>query len=120
MLGRYVPVKDNWAMCDSYCAHLKWMVRADKTALWAFLERRFDSEREFEVRFAVVLFKCMSVYMIEILKRTAGHRGCLHTSLSKKPQTILSSGYLSRLHLFVLQSSLPFLYSSIFYDVILK
>ena len=58
MLGRYVPVLDNWAVCDSYCAHAKWMVRADKVALWAFLERWFDSESEFEVRFAVVVAMC--------------------------------------------------------------
>ena len=55
MLGRYVPVLDNWAVCDSYCAHAKWMVRADKEVLWAFLSRWFSSEREFEVRFAVVV-----------------------------------------------------------------
>ena len=58
MLGRYVPVLDNWAVCDSYCAHAKWMVRADKAFLWAFLERWFDSKSEFEVRFAVVVAMC--------------------------------------------------------------
>ncbi|MBR2331790.1 MAG: hypothetical protein IKA38_04820 [Alistipes sp.] len=58
MLGRYVPVLDNWAVCDSYCAHAKWMARADKEALWAFLKRCFDSEYEFEVRFAVVVAMC--------------------------------------------------------------
>jgi 3-methyladenine DNA glycosylase AlkD len=58
MLGRYVPVLDNWAVCDSYCAHAKWMARADKTALWAFFERWFASEHEFEVRFAVVMAMC--------------------------------------------------------------
>ena len=58
MLVRYVPVLDNWAVCDSYCAHAKWMARADKEALWAFLEHWFDSEHEFEVRFAVVVAMC--------------------------------------------------------------
>ena len=58
MLGQYVPVMDNWAVCDSYCAHAKWMVRADKAVLWAFLEHWFDSEHEFEVRFAVVVVMC--------------------------------------------------------------
>ena len=58
MLGRYVPVLDNWAVCDSYCAHAKWMARTDKAALWAFLGRWFDSESEFEVRFAVVVSMC--------------------------------------------------------------
>ena len=57
-LSRYVPMLDNWAVCDSYCAHAKWMARADKVALWAFLERWFDSEYEFEVRFAVVVAMC--------------------------------------------------------------
>ena len=58
MLARYVPVMDNWAVCDSYCAHAKWMMRADKGLLWKFLERWFDSEHEFEVRFAVVVAMC--------------------------------------------------------------
>ena len=55
MLERYVPVLDNWAVCDSYCAHAKWMARADKKVLWAFLQRWFGSEHEFEVRFAVIV-----------------------------------------------------------------
>ena len=54
MLERYVPVLDNWAVCDSYCANAKWMARADKEALWMFLQRYFASSREFEVRFAIV------------------------------------------------------------------
>ena len=58
MLERYVPVMDNWAVCDSYCANAKWMVCADKDLLWSFLQRWFDSDREFEVRFAVVVSMC--------------------------------------------------------------
>ena len=58
MLSRYVPVMDNWAVCDSYCAHAKWMVRADKAVLWEFLEHWYSSRREFEVRFAVVVAMC--------------------------------------------------------------
>ena len=54
MLGRYVPVMDNWAVCDSYCANAKWMAKADKEALWMFLQPYFNSAREFEVRFAIV------------------------------------------------------------------
>ena len=66
MLSRYVPVLDNWAVCDSYCAHAKWMARADKETLWAFWERWFDSECEFEVRFAVVVAMWMA-YSVRIL-----------------------------------------------------
>lgn len=58
MLTQYIPILDNWAVCDSYCAHAKWMTRTDKEALWRFLEHWFRSEREFEVRFAVVVAMC--------------------------------------------------------------
>ena len=33
MLEHYIPVLDNWAVCDSYCANAKWMARADKEML---------------------------------------------------------------------------------------
>ena len=75
MLGRYVPVLDNWAVCDSYCAHAKWMTRADKAALWAFLERWFRSEHEFEVRFAVVVAMCYFLneeWLYKVLERING------------------------------------------------
>lgn len=53
-LERYIPVLDNWAVCDTYCAHAKWMKSADKAVLWAFVQSYFLSNREFEVRFAIV------------------------------------------------------------------
>ena len=53
-LTHYVPIIDNWAVCDSYCAHAKWMKNADKEAVWEFLQQYFESTREFEVRFAIV------------------------------------------------------------------
>jgi 3-methyladenine DNA glycosylase AlkD len=58
LLEYYVPVMDNWAVCDTYCAHAKWMKRAEKNILWAFLQRWFYSGFEFEVRFAVVVSMC--------------------------------------------------------------
>lgn len=62
MLSNYIPVMDNWAVCDSYCAHAKWMAKADKMRLWEFLLPWFSSSREFEVRFAVVASMC---YMLD-------------------------------------------------------
>lgn len=58
MLARYVPVLDNWAVCDSYCANAKWLAKADKERVWFFLQQWFESHREFEVRFAVVVSMC--------------------------------------------------------------
>lgn len=58
MLECFVPVIDNWAVCDAFCANAKWMLQADREVLWAFLGRWFVSEREFEVRFAIVASMC--------------------------------------------------------------
>ena len=58
MLGHFVPVMDNWAVCDAFCANAKWMLRMDKALLWDFLQPWFSSHREFEVRFAVVASMC--------------------------------------------------------------
>ena len=43
-------------------------------------------------RFLVLFLESMSVYMVEFLKRMAGHRGRLHTFLLKKHQILWSNG----------------------------
>ena len=53
LLRTFVPVMDNWAVCDTICCNIKWI--KDKVALWEYLQPYFDSDREFEVRFAVVM-----------------------------------------------------------------
>ena len=53
LLKAFVPVIDNWVVCDTICCNIKWI--KDKNALWEFLQPYFDSDREFEVRFAVVM-----------------------------------------------------------------
>ena len=50
----FIPVIDNWAVCDIFCADAKWVLE-DKTRVWKFLEGYFHSEKEFEVRFALVM-----------------------------------------------------------------
>ena len=62
MLEKYIPVMDNWAVCDGFCASAKWAAGADKQLLWQWLQRWFVSSREFEVRFAVVFSMC---YLLE-------------------------------------------------------
>ena len=52
-LKAFVPAMDNWAVCDTICCNIKWI--KDKNALWKFLQPYFDSDKEFEVRFAVVM-----------------------------------------------------------------
>ena len=58
MLKAYIPILDNWAVCDSFCSDAKWMKQADKEILWLWIEQWFKSNREFEVRFAIVASMC--------------------------------------------------------------
>lgn len=53
LLKTFVPVMDNWAVCDTICCNIKWI--KDRSALWEYLQPYFASVKEFEVRFAVVM-----------------------------------------------------------------
>ena len=53
LLKAFIPVMDSWAVCDTICCNIKWI--KDKETLWEYLQPYFDSDREFEVRFAVVM-----------------------------------------------------------------
>lgn len=53
MVAAYVPVIDNWGVCDTFCCNAKWV--KDKQQLWDFLLPYWDSCSEFKVRFAVVM-----------------------------------------------------------------
>ncbi len=48
----FVPYIANWAECDTFCCNAKWKI--DSCMLWEFISPYFNSDREFEVRFAVV------------------------------------------------------------------
>lgn len=58
MLRRFVPTIDNWGVCDTFCCNTKWVKRIAPEDLWLFLQPYFDSDKEFEVRFAVVMSMC--------------------------------------------------------------
>ena len=53
LLRTFVPVMDNWAVCDTICCNIKWI--KDKNALWEYLQPYFESDKEFQVRFAIVM-----------------------------------------------------------------
>ena len=50
----YIPLINNWAICDVFCAGLK-KVKENKEKMWDFLMEYIYSQKEFEVRFAVVI-----------------------------------------------------------------
>ena len=58
LLKTYIPVLDNWAVCDSFCCNAKWALKVPSQDLWTFLQSYFHSGKEFEVRFAIVMSMC--------------------------------------------------------------
>ena len=50
----YVNKIDNWSSCDSFCIGLK-ITKQYKDKIWKFLQDFFQSEKEYDIRFAVVM-----------------------------------------------------------------
>lgn len=53
-IKEFVPKIDNWAVCDVFCAGLK-ITKKYKREMWSFLQEYLRSNKEFEIRFAVVM-----------------------------------------------------------------
>lgn len=51
---KYVPQIDNWAICDIFCAGLK-ITKKYKKEMWNFIQKYLKSDKEFEIRFAIVI-----------------------------------------------------------------
>lgn len=56
MLDSFVPHIDNWAVCDTFAPGAGWFRKTD--GVWDILCGYFASDREFEVRFAVIMSMC--------------------------------------------------------------
>ena len=50
----FIPKIDNWAVCDTFCAGLK-ITKKYKDEIWNLLKKYLNSNKEFEIRFAVVM-----------------------------------------------------------------
>ena len=53
-LQEFIPKIDNWAVCDVFCAGLK-MTKKFKSEMWEFIQKYLKSDKEFEVRFGIVM-----------------------------------------------------------------
>lgn len=52
----FLPLIDNWAVCDTFCGTFKLKKPEDKALMWEFLLPLFSDAREFHARFAAVMF----------------------------------------------------------------
>ena len=53
-IEEFVPKIDNWAVCDTFCAGLK-ITKKHGKEMWDFLQKYVTSDKEFEIRFGVVM-----------------------------------------------------------------
>lgn len=53
-IERYVARIDNWSLCDSFCAGLK-QTKKQSELMWDFLQPYLRSDKEFDLRFGVVM-----------------------------------------------------------------
>ena len=53
-ISDFVPQIDNWAICDTFVAGLKITKKYPKE-MWLFLQKYLNSDKEFELRFAIIM-----------------------------------------------------------------
>ena len=53
-LKSWIPKIDNWAVCDVVCSGLKITKKYPKE-MWSFIQKYVNSNKEFEIRFGVVM-----------------------------------------------------------------
>ncbi|EPY2303418.1 DNA alkylation repair protein [Clostridium sporogenes] len=66
----FVPKIDNWSVCDSFCAGLKF-TKNNMEHVWNFIQPFLSSNKEFEVRFGVVMllhFYINDEYIDKVIK----------------------------------------------------
>lgn len=69
-IERYVARIDNWSLCDSFCAGLK-QTKKQPELMWNFLQPYLKSDKEFDLRFGVVMlmdFYVTSEYIEKLLQ----------------------------------------------------
>lgn len=70
-VAEFVPKINNWSVCDSFCAGLKF-TKTKKARVWGFLQPYLSSEKEYEIRFGVVMllnFYIEEEYIDSVLTR---------------------------------------------------
>lgn len=70
-LEEFVPKINSWAVCDTTCSNLK-ITQKHMKEMWQFLEQYINSQKEYEIRFALVMYLnyyLTDEYIDEILQK---------------------------------------------------
>ncbi len=73
---RFIPAINNWAVCDIVCGDMK-DVKKNRERMYEFIQPYLNSDREYEVRFAVVIlmqYFLTDEYIKDVLKIYDGIR----------------------------------------------
>ena len=73
LISDFVPLINNWSVCDSFCASLKFIIK-NRELMWDFIEPYCHSDKEFFQRFGAVILLDYFVneeYIEYTLKRLA-------------------------------------------------
>lgn len=61
-IADFIPQINCWSVCDTFCCGLKF-TSSNKELMWEFIKKYTESNNEYEIRFALVMF--LSYYMEE-------------------------------------------------------
>ena len=70
-LKKFVPKINSWAVCDTKCSNLK-ITKKYMKEMWNFLKQYINSDKEYEIRFALVMYLnyfLADEYIDEILQK---------------------------------------------------
>lgn len=78
-IKKFLPKIDNWAVCDTFCGGLKF-TKENQALVWNFIEPLTTSDKEYEVRFALVMMLSYFIndeYIEKVLKliHAVSHEG---------------------------------------------
>lgn len=60
-LEEFIPKINSWAVCDTTCSNLK-ITKKHMAEMWEFLDEYIKSKKEYQIRFAVVMY--LNYYLI--------------------------------------------------------
>ena len=69
-IDKFIPKINNWGVCDTFCAGLK-ITKNNLEYMWKYIQKYVNSDKEFEIRFAVVMmldYYINEEYIDEVLK----------------------------------------------------
>ena len=69
-IENFIPKIDNWAVCDVFCGGLK-ITNKHKKDMWQFIKKYLKSDKEFEIRYGVVMILSYYIddkYLLENFK----------------------------------------------------